>query len=196
MLSAVTLSRSPPRAETTMIATADRSRIWRHSSNPSASGSIRSSSTMSGCSVSSRASALLPAEMTVSKPRTARLERMRSTMFGSSSTMSTFVGATGLLAVVMTLSRLRLLGRFLHGQGDPEAGAVRRPLQLHDAPVRFHDSPRYRQPEASARVAALAASPGRRGDGGRVHQLRWHPLPVVGHPDRDRGLLPGAGRRG
>ena len=36
-----------------MMATADRSRIWRHSSNPSASGSIRSSRTMSGSSVSS-----------------------------------------------------------------------------------------------------------------------------------------------
>ena len=106
MFSAVTLSRSPPLAETTMIATGDRSRIWRHSSNPSASGSIRSSSTMSGCSASSRASTRLPADTTVSKPRTARLERMRSTMFGSSSMMSTFVVTTVLLIVAMGLLRV------------------------------------------------------------------------------------------
>ena len=94
MLSAVTLSRSPPRADTTMIATGDCSRICRQSSNPSTSGSIRSSSTMSGCSVSSIDSALVPSvDTSVSNPRTARLDRIRSTMFGSSSTMSTRVGA-------------------------------------------------------------------------------------------------------
>ena len=87
MLSAVTLSRSPPRADTTMMATDDRSRISWHSSNPSISGSMRSSRTMSGSSVSSRLSARSPStETTVSKPRTARLDRIRSTMFGSSST--------------------------------------------------------------------------------------------------------------
>ena len=75
MFSAVTLSRSPPRADTTMMATLDRSRICLHSSNPSTSGSIRSSSTMSGCSVSSSASALLPSDDTsVSNPRTARFD--------------------------------------------------------------------------------------------------------------------------
>src|SRR5215471_3271417 len=89
MLSAVTLSRSPPRADTTMMATDDRSRMSRHSSNPSISGSIRSSRTMSGSSVSSRASARSPSvDTTVSKPRTARLDQIRSTMFGSSSTTS------------------------------------------------------------------------------------------------------------
>jgi hypothetical protein len=101
MFSAVTLSRSPPLADTTMIATDDRSRICRHSSNPSASGSIRSSSTMSGCSSSSRASTRPPADTTVSNPRTTRLERMRSTMLGSSSMMSTFVVTTVLLIVAM-----------------------------------------------------------------------------------------------
>src|ERR1700742_71369 len=92
MLSAVTLSRSPPRADTTMMPTSERSRIWRHSSNPSASGSIRSSSTMSGSSVSSSLSTRMPSwETTVSNPRTARLDRIRSTMFGSSSTTRTRV---------------------------------------------------------------------------------------------------------
>ena len=42
------MSCSPPRAETTMIPTAERSRICRQSSKPSTSGSIRSSRTMSG----------------------------------------------------------------------------------------------------------------------------------------------------
>ena len=107
MFSAVTLSRSPPLADTTMIATGDRSRIWRHSSNPSASGSIRSSSTMSGCSASSRSSTRLPADTTVANPRTARFERIKSTMFGSSSMMSTFVVTTALLIVAIGLSASR-----------------------------------------------------------------------------------------
>src|SRR5215469_5950973 len=94
MFSAVTLSRSPPRAETTMIATDERSRIWRHSSKPSTSGSIRSSSTMSGSSVSSSCMARTPSvETTVSKPLIARLDRIRSTMLGSSSTRSARVFA-------------------------------------------------------------------------------------------------------
>src|SRR5260221_4995615 len=72
-----------------MIATDERSRIWRHSSKPSTSGSIRSSSTMSGSSVSSSCMARTPsAETTVSKPLMARLDRIRSTMLGSSSTTS------------------------------------------------------------------------------------------------------------
>ena len=78
-----------------MIADRGRSRIWRHSSNPSASGSIRSSRTMSGASVSSSWSARAPsAETTVSNPRTDRLDRIRSTMFGSSSTSRARVLAT------------------------------------------------------------------------------------------------------
>src|ERR1700761_6187888 len=158
MFSAVTLSRSPPRADTTMIATLDCSRICRHSSNPSTSGSVRSSSTMSGCSVSSSASALLPStDTSVSKPRTARLARIRSTMFGSSSTMSTRVGtvssvtylhSTGSRRLVLDDGR-RLAGRrrglagrrraggrgdgLLYRQGNQEAGAPRGRLQLQAA---------------------------------------------------------------
>ena len=65
------------------MATAECSRICRHSSKPSTSGSIRSSRTMSGSSVSRSRSARSPSGDTmVSKPRTARFDRIRSTMFG------------------------------------------------------------------------------------------------------------------
>src|ERR1700733_10019115 len=151
MLSAVTLSRSPPRADTTMMATAERSRSSRHSSKPSTSGSMRSSSTMSGCSVSSSASALLPSPDThVSKPRTARLDLMRSTMLGSSSTMSTRVGMVSSVNRVRSFPALLLV---LYRQGDYEAGAARRLLQLHPAAVRGHDAGGDRQAEPRAGLA-------------------------------------------
>src|SRR6516162_10469949 len=121
-----------------MMATDERSRICLHSSKPSTSGSIRSSRTMSGCSVSSRASALLPSvDTNVSKPRTARLDLMRSTMLGSSSTMSTRVGIVSSVNRVLSFP-VRVL--VLYRQGDHEAGAPRRLLQLDPAAVRGHDA--------------------------------------------------------
>src|SRR5450755_852424 len=123
MLSAVTLSRSPPRADTTMIPTSDRSRICRHSSKPSASGSIRSSSTMSGSSVSSSFRTRMPSwETTVSKPRTARFDRIRSTMLGSSSTTRTRVLATGSLMLAASPGS----GAGHQGRDLRQAGAAKR----------------------------------------------------------------------
>src|ERR1700743_1174958 len=172
MFSAVTLSRSPPRADTTIMATLDRSRICLHSSNPSTSGSIRSSSTMSGSSVSSRVSALLPSNDTsVSKPRTARFDLIRSTMFGSSSTMSTRVGIAGSVTCLhSTGCRRRLAGRvlrrgrgsgplrgqadgLLYGQGNQEAGTALGRLKLKAAAVRGHDPAGDGQPEPGPRAA-------------------------------------------
>ena len=149
MFSAVTLSRSPPRADTTMMATLERSRICLHSSNPSASGSMRSSSTMSGCSRSSSASALLPSDDTsVSNPRTARFALMRSTMFGSSSMISTLVG-------VVRLTH-RLAPSLTGFQASPREGVTRKQvprsarLQLEPAAVRGHDAAGDGQPEPGA----------------------------------------------
>src|SRR5258708_10264234 len=183
MFRAVTLSRSPPRADTTMIATGDRSRICRHSSNPSANGSIRSSSTMSGCSVSSRVSTLLPSvDSTVSKPRTARFERIRSTMLGSSSTTSTLVDAAWLLIVASLLRRL------LHGQGNPQAGPARRLLQLQEAAVRLHDALGDGQAEAGAGVPAPVRPAGPRGRRRRGRAVRGPAPPALGSPDNGRAV--------
>src|SRR5215468_2492716 len=182
MLSAVTLSRSPPRADTTMMATDERSRICRHSSKPSTSGSMRSSSTMSGCSVSSRASALLPSvDTNVSKPRTARLDLIRSTMLGSSSTMSTRVG------IDSSVTRIPLLRQpLLHRKRDPEAGAPGHLLKLHPAAVRGHDPAGDGQAEPRARHAR--AGPSRAGSAGRLRGAArdfWrHAVAVVGHLHR------------
>ena len=104
------------------MATGDCSRICWHSSKPSTSGSIRSSSTMSGSSVSSRSSARSPSsDTTVSKPRTARLDRIRSTMFGSSSTTRARV-LPGLLGMVSHFCRGR--GRSARAGGVAAPGAA------------------------------------------------------------------------
>src|SRR5208282_3344998 len=130
------------------------------------------------CSVSSRVSTLLPSvDSTVSKPRTARFERMRSTMLGSSSTMRTLVGPAWLLIVGPLFLRL------LHGQGNAQARPAGRLLQLHEAAVRLHDALGDGQAEAGAGFPAPVRPPDRRGRGGRVQQLRGHALPVVGYPD-------------
>src|ERR1700753_2710519 len=186
MLSAVTLSRSPPRADTTMMPTSERSRICRHSSNPSASGSIRSSSTMSGSSVSSSLSTRIPSwDTTVSNPRTARLDRIRSTMLGSSSTTRTRV-----LAVVSGIVLLSGGGAPGHQyqrpgaglarvpghvgrQADPEPGAPGQPVQLDPALVGLGDA-----------LGDGQAEPGPAGPG---------PAPATGLERRHRHLVGGAG---
>src|ERR1700744_3224195 len=221
MFSAVTLSRSPPRADTTMMATLDRSRICLHSSNPSTSGSIRSSSTMSGSSVSSSVSALLPSNDTsVSKPRTARFDLIRSTMFGSSSTMSTRVGMAGSVTCRHSTGWCRrrrlargLAGRSANGHGhrlfywqrNEEAGAALRRLKLKAAAVRRPDPAGDGQPEPRARPA-----PPRPGDAGGEHvvparvaldgglgdgpgQFRRESLAVVGDPHGHRAGTVGGG---
>src|ERR1700690_892910 len=173
MLSAVTLSRSPPRAETTMVATSDRSRIWRHRSKPSTSGSIRSSSTMSGSSVSSSWRARMPStDTTVSNPRTARLDLIRSTMLGSSSTTRAQVAAP---SAIMAVRR----------QAHLEAGAAGARLQLAQleaAAVRVDDALGDRQPEPRP-GAAGSPPPDRLERGGG--QLGGHPRAVVTDADDD-----------
>src|SRR6266566_1217839 len=202
MCSAVTLSRSPPRADTTMMATGERSRIWRQSSNPSASGSIRSSSTMSGSSVSSSWSARMPSTLTTgSKPRTARLDRIRSTMLGSSSTTSAQVlRAPSVIAVIGLFLRARrryvLLGLVsglvpgLDRQRHPEAGALLLHSQPEPATVRLHDA--LRDGQAQARAGARAGARAAGGLERRGGQLRRQAKPVVQHADDDLGR-PGLG---
>src|ERR1700759_1329006 len=215
MLSAVTLSRSPPRADTTMMPTSERSRIWRHSSNPSASGSIRSSSTMSGSSVSSSLSTRMPSwETTVSNPRTARLDRIRSTMFGSSSTTRTRVLAVA-SAIVLLFSQWGRRGaagdqgaRARAGvarvvldvgrQDHPELGALVQPLQLDPALMGVDDA--LGDGQAAPRPAGPGPAPaaglerrGRQfvGDAGAVVAHADHHL-GAGHLGGDPD--PGAGR--
>src|SRR5580692_2353030 len=161
MCRAVTLSRSPPRAETTMIATGERSRIWRHRSKPSASGSIKSSRTMSGSSVSSSCRARMPSTLTmVSKPRTARLDRIRSTMLGSSSTTRAQVLRVSSVIVTVVVPSVRghpaCVDRGLDRQVDLEAGALGQRGQLDPAAVGLHDSLGDGQAEAGAGALALA----------------------------------------
>src|SRR6185437_7002469 len=144
-----------------MIATLDRSRIWLHSSNPSTPGSIRSSSTMSGSSVSSSVRTLLPStDTSVSKPRTARFDRIRSTMFGSSSTMSTRVGVAGSVTYLHSSRGLLFRNKLLYRQGNEETGAAFRRLKLKTAAVRGHDPARDRQPEPRAGPAPLRPAGG------------------------------------
>src|SRR6201996_2919684 len=202
MLSAVTLSRSPPRADTTMMATRDRSRICRHSSNPSASGSIRSSSTMSGSSVSSNLSTRMPSwDTTVSNPRTARLDRIRSTILGSSSTTRTRVLAV--VSGIVLLSGRRAPGHqdqrpgsilprvagHVGRQAHPEPGPLWQPLQFYPALVRLGDALGDGQAEPGPAGAgpAPAARLERRG-----RHLVGNAGSVVGHADHDLG----AGRLG
>src|SRR5918997_2597557 len=124
-----------------MMPTDDRSRIRWHSSKPSISGSIRSSSTMSGCSTSSKRNASPPPDTTTSKPRTTRLERTRSTMFRSSSMRRTPVVS----AAIVALSRCRL-----DRQRDEEGRTNRYWLKHDMATMRFHDPVRDRQPETGS----------------------------------------------
>src|ERR1700760_1451884 len=181
MLSAVTLSRSPPRADTTMMPTSERSRIWRHSSNPSASGSIRSSSTMSGSSVSSSLSTRMPSwETTVSNPRTARLDRIRSTMFGSSSTTRTRVLAVASgIVLLFGVGPARDQGQrsgtgvggILLGVGRqiyPELGALVQPLQLDPAVVGVDDALRDGQAQPGPAGPGPAAAAGFERCGGQL----------------------------
>src|SRR6267378_2748392 len=179
MCRAVTLSRSPPRAETTMIAAGERSRIWRHNSKPSASGSIRSRSTMSGSSVSSNWRARMPSTDTmVSNPRTARLDRIRSTMLGSSSTTRAQVlRASSVVTVAVPLARGglasggRASARARHRRGYParvalgldrkvdlEAGALGQRGQLDPAAVGLHDPLGDGQAETRAFALAVAVA--------------------------------------
>src|ERR1700757_4212492 len=177
MCRAVTLSRSPPRAETTMIAAGERSRIWRHSSKPSASGSIRSRSTMSGSSVSSNWRARMPSMDTmVSNPRTAGVDGIRSTMLGSSSTTRAQVlrASSVVVTVAVPLARGGLAsgGRVVSARARPrsghpgrvdlgldrqvdlEAGALGQRGQLDPAAVGLYDP--FGDGQAEARACALA----------------------------------------
>src|SRR6185437_13828170 len=180
MCRAVTLSRSPPRAETTMIAAGERSRFWRHSSKASASGSIRSRSTMSGSSVSSNWRARMPSTDTmVSNPRTARLDRIRSTMLGSSSTTRAQVlrASSVVVTVAVPLARGglasggRASARARHRRGYParvalgldrkvnlEAGALGQRGQLDPAAVGLHDPLGDGQAETRAFALAVAVA--------------------------------------
>src|ERR1700761_2656923 len=197
MLSAVTLSRSPPRADTTMIPTSDRSRICRQSSKPSASGSIRSSSTMSGSWVSSSLSTRMPSwDTTVSNPRTARLDRIRSTMLGSSSTTRTRVLAV-VSGIVFLSGRsspghqdqrpggaLARVPGHVGGQADPEPGPPRQPHQLDPALVGLGDAlgDGQAEPGPAGPGPAPAARLERRG-----RHLVGNAGSVVGHADHDLG---------
>src|ERR1700731_499257 len=190
-----------------MIATLDCSRICRHNSKPSTSGSIRSSRTMSGSSVSSSCSARVPsADTTLSKPRTARFDLIRSTMFGSSSTTSARVF---LVFSVMTAQSLPgFLGLAyhafadeavpvpvvgagtvagLHRQANAEARAAGRAAQFDAAAVRLDDGLGDGQPEPGPGAGGAAL----RGDVERGRQFPRHAGAVVDHADHDLG-----GRRG
>src|SRR6201996_4713082 len=198
MLSAVTLSRSPPRADTTMMATRDRSRIWRHSSNPSASGSIRSSRTMSGSWVSSSLSTRMPSwDTTVSNPRTARLDRIRSTMLGSSSTTRTRVLAVGSGIVLLSGgggasgyqyqrpgTGLARIIRQVGGQAHPEPGAPGQPVQFDPALVGLGDA--LGDGQAEPGPAGPGPAPAARLERGRGH-LVGDAGAVVGDADHDLG---------
>src|ERR1700733_11807142 len=199
-----------------MIATEERSLIWRHSSKPSTSGSIRSSSTMSGSSVSSSCRVRTPsAETTVSKPLTARFDRNRSTMFGSSSTTSARVFAAysntassgpplpGCGCCAAAVARPRLGGgrhwpggpavrpvRHFDRKMDQETGPLRGFFQHDTAPVCFDDSLGYGQPEPGARGRCPA--PAHRLEGRDDHVGR-HPGTVIVDVDRDPAR---SGRRG
>src|SRR5258708_6112770 len=151
-----------------MIATDERSRIWRHSSKPSTSGSIRSSSTMSGSSVSSSCMARTPsAETTVSKPLMARLDRIRATMLGSSSTTSARV-----LAVPSRIAGPR-----------PLTGRRPRPVVIRPGMIR----PLVIRPVGTGPVVPLpvAARPGAGGADGRRGAGRIVAEGVVQQVDED-----------
>src|SRR5260370_36222789 len=110
---------------------------------------------MSGSSVSSSWSARMPStDTTVSKPRTARLDRIRSTMLGSSSTTRAHVlRAASVIAVILWTPWIlrtpgtRGSGRSdgiedfgLDGQVDAETGALGQRGQLDSAAMSLHDS--------------------------------------------------------
>src|ERR1700722_19260654 len=123
---------------------------------------------MSGSSVSSSCSARIPSTLTtVSKPRTARLDLIRSTMLGSSSTTRAHVlrAASGVVENALSfcgspmLDGRRELYRPASGGSRPgagevavgdfgldrqvhaEAGALGLRDQLDPAVVRLHDAP-------------------------------------------------------
>src|SRR5215469_4354492 len=191
-----------------MIATDERSRIWRHSSKPSTSGSIRSSSTMSGSSVSSSCMARTPSvETTVSKPLIARLDRIRSTMLGSSSTTSARVVAMrsgtadpcpltdrGLCPMVIRSVAIRLLVVARPGLDGArrELGrpAARRGRHLdREMDTELRPLPSLRQLDAAAvsiddALGYGQPEPGARG--GRPappHRLEGRAGDLAGHPD-------------
>src|ERR1700677_105392 len=170
MCRAVTLSRSPPRAETTMMATGERSLIWRHRSKPSTSGSIRSSSTMSGSSVSSSWSAFLPStDTTVSNPRTARFALMRSTILGSSSTTRAQVLVFTAAVSLVTACSFDGQAHTLNVQANTEAGALADRVEFHGSVMCLHDAPCDRKAKACARGAAAAAAWRRHAAAGVLH---------------------------
>src|SRR5579862_1782343 len=107
---------------------------------------------MSGSSVSSSWSARMPSTDTmVSKPRTARLDRIRSTMLGSSSTTRAQV-----LRVSSVIFRWSSFAPGFDGQVDAEAGALARRGQLDPAAVSLHDAPCDGQAEPGAGALAVA----------------------------------------
>src|SRR5215469_10048146 len=180
MLRAVTLSRSPPLADTTMIATPERSLICLHSSNPSTSGSIRSSSTISGSSVSSSCSAREPsAETTVSKPRTARLDLIRSTMFGSSSTTRArvFEKCSAMLDRLPNLGASHRPYPVLDRQPHREARS--RLIGLHAKPTTVSGDDTSGDGQAEAGAAGLAAAPPSRLERRCSHFRRQADTPVT-----------------
>src|SRR5208282_5099951 len=114
---------------------------------------------MSGSSVSRSWRARMPSTLTmVSKPRTARLDRIRSTMLGSSSTTRAQVlRASSVIVTVAVPSFGRQPARVdlgLDGQADAEAGAPGQRGQLDPAAVGLHDPLGDGQAEARARALA------------------------------------------
>src|SRR3984885_8410312 len=121
-------------------------------------------------------------ETTVSNPRTARLERTRSTMLGSSSTsrarvltVASGIGARpdrqrGEPLVLADVGTLRVRSRRLDGQADPERRPGRRLRELDLAAVRLDDPAGDREPEpgaGGARAVAAGRVKRRRGQCGR-----------------------------
>src|SRR6202034_724325 len=165
-----------------MTPTLERSRTCLQSSNPSTTGSIRSSRIRSGASVSSICSTRSPSvETSVSKPRTARFERIKSTMFGSSSTTRIFVGGgpSDVREVTVLRVSVRRVGsadRQMHAKAGPAFQVL-----AHDLSLMGLDDPagnRESQSGAGTRtITALA----------RVDQppidLRRKSDFVVAHPD-------------
>src|SRR6202042_2540533 len=98
----------------------------------------------------------------VSKPRTARLDRIRSTMLGSSSTTRAQVlRASSVIVTVAVPSVSGHPARVDHGldrQVDLEAGALGQRGELDPAAVGLHDALGDGQAEAGALAMAVAVA--------------------------------------
>src|ERR1700733_5502140 len=124
----------------------------------------------------------------VSNPRTARLDRIRSTMLGSSSTTRAQVLRASSVIVTVVVPSVRghpaRVDLGLDRQVDLEAGALGQRDQLDQAAVGLHDPPGDGQAEARARALAVAvavtAAVAREGGFERSgRQFGWHADAVV-----------------